>query len=71
MKPRSGILICRDNEPFEKWEAAGSTDAATRANRLWKKRLAEYEAPALDVARKDALEDYVARKKAGMKDAWY
>ncbi len=29
-----------DNEPFEKWEAAGSTDAATRANRLWKKTAA-------------------------------
>jgi trimethylamine--corrinoid protein Co-methyltransferase len=60
-----------DNEPFEKWEAAGSTDAATRANRLWKKRLAEFEAPVMDVATKDALEEFVARKKAGMGDAWY
>ena len=60
-----------DNEPFEKWEAAGSTDAATRANRLWKKRLAEFEAPAMDRAVKEALEDYVARKKADMADAWY
>ena len=60
-----------DNEPFEKWEAAGSTDAAVRANRLWKKRLAEYEAPAMDLDRKEALEDFVARKKSGMVDAWY
>ena len=60
-----------DNEPFEKWEAAGSTDAAQRANLLWKKRLAEYEAPAMDVAVKEALEDFVARKKAAMKDEWY
>jgi trimethylamine---corrinoid protein Co-methyltransferase len=60
-----------DNEPFEKWEQAGSVDAATRANALWKKRLAEYEAPGLDVAVKDALEDFVARKKAGAADAWY
>ena len=60
-----------DNEPFEKWEAEGSTDAATRANRLWKKRLAEFEAPVMDVAVKDALEDFVAQKKAGMGDAWY
>ena len=60
-----------DNEPFEKWEAAGSSDAATRANKLWKKRLAEFEAPAMDVAKREALEDYVARKKAEMKDAWY
>jgi hypothetical protein len=26
-----------DNDPFERWEAAGSTDAATRANSRWKK----------------------------------
>ncbi|MFM7335198.1 MAG: trimethylamine methyltransferase family protein [Tabrizicola sp.] len=60
-----------DNEPFEKWEAAGSTDAASRANRLWKKRLTEYEAPLLDDGVREALHDYVGRKKAGMADAWY
>lgn len=60
-----------DNEPYEKWEAAGSTDAATRANRLWKKRLAEYEAPALDAGLRDGLNDFVARKKAEVADAWY
>ena len=60
-----------DNEPFEKWELAGSDDAATRANRLWKKRLREYEAPALDDGKREALHDYVARKKAGMADAWH
>jgi trimethylamine--corrinoid protein Co-methyltransferase len=60
-----------DNEPFEKWEAAGSEDAATRANRLWKRRLAEYEAPPLDPGTREALHDYVARKKAGVADAWY
>ncbi len=60
-----------DNEPFEKWEAAGSVDAATRANVAWKKSLAEYQAPAMDVALRDELHDFVARKKAGMDDAWY
>jgi trimethylamine---corrinoid protein Co-methyltransferase len=60
-----------DNEPFEKWEAAGSADAATRANRLWKKRLAEFEAPALDAGTRSALDDFVARSKAGVADAWY
>ncbi len=60
-----------DNEPFEKWEAAGSEDAATRANRLWKKRLAEYEAPALDDGIRDGLREFVAARKAGMADAWY
>jgi trimethylamine--corrinoid protein Co-methyltransferase len=60
-----------DNEPFEKWEAAGSTDAATRANRLWKKRLAEFQAPALEAGLREALEDFVARKKAEAPDMWY
>jgi trimethylamine--corrinoid protein Co-methyltransferase len=60
-----------DNEPFEKWEAAGSEDAAVRANRLWKKKLAEYEAPPLDEAIDEALRDFMARRKAEMEDAWY
>ena len=60
-----------DNEPFEKWEAAGGTDAATRANRLWKKRLAEFEAPPLDAGIRDGLADFVARRKAAMPDMWY
>jgi trimethylamine--corrinoid protein Co-methyltransferase len=60
-----------DTEPFEKWEAAGSEDAAVRANRLWKKRLAEYEAPALDPGIREALHDFVGRKKAEAVDAWY
>jgi trimethylamine---corrinoid protein Co-methyltransferase len=60
-----------DNEPFEKWEAAGSTDAATRANTLWKKRLADYEAPPLNESLRDGLQDFIDRKKAGMADAWY
>lgn len=60
-----------DNEPFEKWQAAGSQDAALRANRRWKKMLAEYQAPPLDEAVDEALLDFIGRKKAGMADAWY
>ncbi|SMH50636.1 trimethylamine methyltransferase family protein [Mesorhizobium australicum] len=60
-----------DNEPFEKWEAAGSVDAATRANGKWKKMLAEYEAPPLDEGIDEALKDFIARRKASMDDAWY
>ncbi|RID91191.1 trimethylamine methyltransferase [Gemmobacter lutimaris] len=60
-----------DNEPFEKWEAAGSEDAASRANKLWKRRLAEYEAPALDEGVDEALRDFVARRKAEVADMWY
>jgi trimethylamine--corrinoid protein Co-methyltransferase len=60
-----------DNDPFEKWEAAGADDAATRANRLWKKRLAEFETPPLDAGVDEALRDFIARKDAAMEDAWY
>jgi trimethylamine--corrinoid protein Co-methyltransferase len=60
-----------DNEPFEKWSEAGSTDMATRANARWKKTLAEYEAPPLDVAIDEALLDYVERTKRAKPDAWY
>ncbi|QYZ71179.1 trimethylamine methyltransferase family protein [Neotabrizicola shimadae] len=60
-----------DNEPFEKWEAAGSVDAASRANRAWKKALAEYEAPALDEGVREELRDFVARRKAAEDDRWY
>ena len=60
-----------DNEPYEKWEAAGSEDAAVRANRRWKKALADYVAPPLDEAIDEALQDFMARKKASMEDAWY
>lgn len=60
-----------DNEPFEKWSEAGSTDMATRANARWKKTLAEYEAPPLDVAIDEALLDYVDRTKRAKPDAWY
>ncbi|MDE3175240.1 MAG: trimethylamine methyltransferase family protein [Pseudomonadota bacterium] len=60
-----------DNEPFEKWEAAGSTDSATRANQRWKKRLAEYQAPPLDPGIDEALADFVDRRKREAPDAWY
>ena len=49
--------------------AEGSRDAATRANGLWKKMLADYEAPALDPGIDEALMAFIAQKKASMPDA--
>ena len=60
-----------DDQPWETWSEAGSEDSMTRANRLWKKTLAEYEAPHLDEGTDEALQDFMARKKASMEDAWY
>jgi trimethylamine--corrinoid protein Co-methyltransferase len=58
-----------DNNSFEQWEAEGSSDMAQRANKLWKKQLAEYEAPALDPAIDEALLDYMGRRKASFPDS--
>jgi trimethylamine--corrinoid protein Co-methyltransferase len=46
------------------WTERGSVDAATRAAQLWPQLLAQYEAPPLESAKADALDDYVARRKA-------
>jgi trimethylamine--corrinoid protein Co-methyltransferase len=57
-----------DNSSFEQWSEEGGLDAAQRANALWKRRLAEYEAPALDDAIDAELQEFVARRKAELPD---
>ena len=59
-----------DNNSFEQWEAEGGQDAATRANALWKKILAEYEAPAIDPGVDEALNAYMAKTKESMPDSF-
>jgi len=58
-----------DNNSVEQWQADGSLDMAQRANRQWKKMLAEYEPPPLDPGIDEALKDFIARRKASMPDA--
>ncbi len=60
-----------DNNSFEQWDDEGRLSAAQRANARWKKLLAEYEAPPIDSAIVEELDDYVARRKASMPDAAY
>jgi trimethylamine--corrinoid protein Co-methyltransferase len=60
-----------DNNSFEQWEAEGSNDMAKRANVLWKKQLAEYEAPPLDPGVDEALQDYMNRRKSSFADSSY
>ncbi len=60
-----------DATAFEQWQAEGSKDAATRANARWKALLEAYEQPTLDPSIDEALEDYVARRKAEMPDCSY
>ncbi|MBE2277727.1 MAG: trimethylamine methyltransferase family protein [Rhodobacteraceae bacterium] len=59
-----------DYKPFETWEEEGARDTQALAAVRVKKMLSDYQAPALDEARREALEDYVARRKAEMPDAF-
>ena len=60
-----------DSNSVEQWEEQGSQDAAKRAFGRWKKLLSEYQAPPMDPATREALDDYVARRKTELPDAWY
>ena len=60
-----------DDNSFEQWRAAGSEDAATRANRIWKEKLEHYEDPGLDPQIDAELQDYIARRKAETPDRNY
>ena len=57
-----------DNNSFEQWEADGSLSAEQRANALWKDMLAAYEAPAMDPGVAEALDAFMARRKAALPD---
>jgi trimethylamine--corrinoid protein Co-methyltransferase len=58
-----------DNSSLEQWESEGAQDAATRANAIWKRTLAEYEAPALDDAVDQELCEWIEQRKASFPDA--
>jgi trimethylamine---corrinoid protein Co-methyltransferase len=58
-----------DNNSFEQWQEDGGLDAAQRANRIWKRMLAEYEPPAIDPAIDEGLLDFIARRKASFPDS--
>jgi trimethylamine--corrinoid protein Co-methyltransferase len=58
-----------DNNSYEQWQEDGSLDAAQRANAIWKRMLAEYEAPPLDEAIDEALLEFIVKRKASMPDS--
>ncbi len=60
-----------DSENVESWEEGGSKDMRRRAYEKWNKMLANYELPSIDPATLEALNDYVARRKRELPDAWY
>lgn len=61
--------LIADNNSFEQWDSEGGLDTAQRANKQWKKKLQEYEAPEIDPGVDEALQDYIQRKKDSMPDS--
>ena len=59
-----------DYKPFETWDEEGARDTETLASVRVKKQLGDYQAPALDEGIREALDDYIARKKAAEPDAF-
>ena len=55
--------ILSDWSNYENWRDAGSRDATTRATDVWKRARDSYVAPPLDDGIRDAVADYVARRK--------
>jgi len=48
---------------YEAWESDGAKWTAQRANKVWKDILNEFEAPPMDVAIKEELQAFVAKRK--------
>jgi len=63
--------VVADNNSFEQWEQDGSLDAAQRANGIWKQMLLNYEAPPLDAAIDEALNEFITRRKSESEDQDY
>lgn len=59
-----------DYKPFETWAEEGARDTQALAGLRVKKLLGDYQAPDLDIAKREELEAYVARRKAEMPDAF-
>jgi trimethylamine--corrinoid protein Co-methyltransferase len=48
---------------FETWREAGAEDGTQRAHKIWKQLLADYKEPPMDPGRREALEEFVARRQ--------
>ncbi|MEM8653892.1 MAG: trimethylamine methyltransferase family protein [Pseudomonadota bacterium] len=59
-----------DYKPYETWEDEGARDTAQLASLRVQKLLSDYQQPAMDPAIREALEAYVAQKKAAEPDSF-
>lgn len=55
--------LLSDWQNYENWEAAGAQDAATRATGIWQQLLAEYSEPPMAPGVREALDQYVERRR--------
>ena len=51
-------------DSYEKWEEEGSEDTYAKANKIWKKILSDYQAPSIDGAVREELEQFVAHRRS-------
>jgi trimethylamine--corrinoid protein Co-methyltransferase len=58
-----------DYSSFEQWSIEGSLSAEQRANRVWKKMLANYVDPGIDPAIDEALQAFMTRRRGELSDA--
>jgi trimethylamine--corrinoid protein Co-methyltransferase len=49
---------------YESWTEAGAEDATRRATRIWKALIAGYRKPPMDESIREALDEFVARRKS-------
>jgi len=54
--------LVSDWSNFGRWTETGAKTATERANRIWKQKLADFQAPELDIARRDEMDDFIARR---------
>ena len=60
--------ILSSTEGYERWSRNGGKDTATRATEIWRKTVEEYEQPPIDENLREALEEYVTRRRAELGD---
>ena len=64
---RSDLL---DYKPFETWYEEGARDTQSLASERVKKLLGDYQAPAIDDGVRESIDEFVAKRKASMPDAF-
>jgi trimethylamine--corrinoid protein Co-methyltransferase len=55
--------LVSDWRNFETWQEDGARTATDRANGIWKRLLADFEPPPMEPGTREALDDFVARRK--------